>query len=447
MKVVSLQNKLVKTSLISSVVAGCVALLLFAVISAYQTMQVQDEIMDEISDMLLIADLTTPSGQQIDELSDQFDIQYRLSNQQQVLTQSEDFQLDQQYYSLVEAAHGDYGLIWQKGQLWRSYAGEDENSHMQVLILQPLEERFQDLLHSFMGYALVLILVWLMQWIMLHFLIKRQFSVIHQLSKQISAKNADDLSPVQAGEVELKELQPMLGQLNRLLQRLDQSLQAEQRFTADASHELRSPLSAIQMRLQLLQRKYPERAADFSQMQQDVSRGIQILENLLLLARLDPERAENLPKTYFSMQQNIDEAIQALHLFAKEKHIQLYWQAAADLQGQILANQQLIFTCVRNLVDNAIRYTPEHGQVYISLQQQQQYLALIVENEGQGMDIESLARLGERFYRALGSKTQGSGLGLSICSKIVELHQGKIQFEQSQYGGLKVSILLKSSVS
>ncbi|NNP69720.1 ATP-binding protein [Acinetobacter sp. Ac_5812] len=443
MKEVSLQTKLVKTSLISSIVAGCVALLLFAVISVYQTMQVQDEIMDEISDMLLIADLTSPSGQQIDELSDQFDIQYRLSNQQQVLTQSEDFQLDQQHYSLIDAAHGDYGLIWQKGQLWRSYAGEDENSHMQVLILQPLEERFQDLLHSFMGYALVLILLWLMQWIMLHFLIKRQFSVIHQLSKQISAKNADDLTPVQAGEVELKELQPMLSQLNRLLQRLDHALQAEQRFTADASHELRSPLSAIQMRLQLLQRKYPERTADFSQMQQDVNRGIQTLENLLLLARLDPEHAENLPKTYFSMQENVQEAIQALNLFAKEKHIQLHWQVASDVQGQILANQQLIFTCVRNLVDNAIRYTPEHGQVYITLQQQQQYLALIVENEGQGMGTESLARLGERFYRALGSKTQGSGLGLSICKKIIELHHGKMEFDQSEYGGLKVTISFK----
>ncbi|USA47991.1 ATP-binding protein [Acinetobacter sp. C26M] len=443
MKVVSLQSKLVKTSLISSVIAGCVALLLFAVISVYQTMQVQDEIMDEISDMLLITDLTTSSGQQIDELSDQFDIQYRLSNQQQVLTQSENFHLDQQYYSLIEAAHSDYGLIWQKGQLWRSYAGEDENSHMQVLIMQPLEERFQDLLHSFMGYALVLILVWLMQWIMLHFLIKRQFSVIHQLSKQISAKNADDLTPVQAGEVELKELQPMLGQLNRLLQRLDQSLQAEQRFTADASHELRSPLSAIQMRLQLLQRKYPERAADFTQMQQDVSRGIQILENLLLLARLDPEHAENLPKTHFSMQENVDEAIQALKLFANEKHIQLHWQVIADVQDEILANQQLIFTCVRNILDNAIRYTPENGTVYIALNQRSDGLELNIENDGNGVNTEMLERLGERFYRALGTKTHGSGLGLSICRKIIELHQGKIEFEQSQYGGLRVTISLK----
>jgi two-component system sensor histidine kinase QseC len=85
----------------SSIVAGCMALLLFVVISIYQTMQVQDEIMDEISDMLLISDLTKTSGQQIDELSDQFDIEYRLSNHQQVLTQSENFHLDQSYYELI----------------------------------------------------------------------------------------------------------------------------------------------------------------------------------------------------------------------------------------------------------------------------------------------------------------------------------------------------------
>ncbi|ENW79693.1 hypothetical protein F909_02796 [Acinetobacter sp. ANC 3929] len=442
MKVVSLQTKLVKTSLISSIVAGCVALLLFAVISVYQTMQVQDEIMDEISDMLLITDLTTTSGQQIDELSEQFDIQYRLSNQRQTLTQSEDFHLDPQYYTLINATQGDFGLIWQKGQLWRSYAGEGEHAPMQVLILQPLGERFKDLLNSFAGYALILILVWLMQWIMLHFLIKRQFKVIHQLSTEISAKNADDLSPIQTGEVELKELQPMLGQLNRLLNRLDHALLAEQRFTADASHELRSPLSAIQMRLQLLQRKYPERAVDFSQMQQDVSRGIQTLENLLLLARLDPEHSDNLPKTKFALQLVVDEAAQALGLFAHEKAIQLQ-QTSSLPDSTILANQQLIFTCIRNILDNAIRYTPENGTVYIALNQRSHERELSIENDGNGLNTEILERLGERFYRVLGTKTQGSGLGLSICKKIIELHHGEIRFAQSEHGGLQVKISFK----
>lgn len=130
MKVVSLQTKLVKTSLLSSIVAGCIALLLFVLISIYQTMQVQDEIMDEISDMLLIADLSKTSGHQIDELSDQFDIRYRLSNQQQILTQSENFQLDQSYYKLIFKTTDHYGLIWQDHRLWRSYTTDEADSQL-----------------------------------------------------------------------------------------------------------------------------------------------------------------------------------------------------------------------------------------------------------------------------------------------------------------------------
>ncbi|WP_333662849.1 sensor histidine kinase [Acinetobacter sp.] len=442
MKVVSLQNRLIKTSLISSVIAGSVALLLFVVISIYQTMQVQDEIMDEISDMLLIADLTSTSGQQIDELSDQFDIQYRLSYQQQILTQSEDFQLEQQYYTL-NTGDDQYGFIWQERQLWRSYRAEDHQSHMQVLLLQPLGDRFKELMHSFAGYSLILIMLWLMQWIMLHFLVKRQFRVIHQLSDQISEKNADDLTPIHSSSIEFKELQPMLGQLNHLLERLDQSLKAEQRFTADASHELRSPLSAIQMRLQLLQRKYPERASDFAAMQQDISRGTQTLENLLLLARLDPEHAENLPKTYFILQTVIQEAVGILGSFSSEKLIHIQQQfLVAEQDDMVFANQQLIFTCIRNVLDNAIRYTPATGCVYLSLNKQGQSLEISIENEGQGIDPEVLQHLGERFYRALGSKTQGSGLGLSICKKIMQLHHGQMELLPSPYGGLKVVLRL-----
>ena len=93
-KAISLQTRLIKTSLFSSMLAGVLALLLFVGISLYQTMQVQDQIMDEIADMLLISDVSTSSGQQVDELSDEFDIQYQLKDQQQVLSESENFHLD-----------------------------------------------------------------------------------------------------------------------------------------------------------------------------------------------------------------------------------------------------------------------------------------------------------------------------------------------------------------
>ncbi|MFD1439641.1 sensor histidine kinase [Acinetobacter terrae] len=435
---VSLQSKLIKTSLFSSIVAGVMALLLFMGISLYQTMQVQDQLMDEIADMLLISDVTNTSGQQVDEISDEFDIQYQLKDQQQVLTESKNFQLDKQSSKLKTNASEGYSFIWQDQQLWRIYMAEDTELNMSVLVLQPIGQRFKDLAQNVMGYGLILILLWFIQWLILHFAVKRQFKVIHQLSKQISGKNADDLAPIQQQKPELKELQPMVWQLNQLLQRLQKSLVAEQRFTADASHELRSPLSAIQMRLQVLKRKYPELDQDLVSIQNDVSRGTQVLENLLLLARLDPTNTSQLPKAEIDLQLVVKDVIQALQPFALEKNIQIQTRLLSHLS--ILANEKLIFSCIRNLIDNAIRYAEQGGNVFIDMQQKQQHISISIEDDGQGVTDEVLQRLGERFYRALGTKTQGSGLGLSICQKIMELHAGEIHFSQSAHGGLKVEL-------
>lgn len=439
-KTVSLQTKLIKTSLFSSILTGLLALLLFVLISLYQTMQVQDQIMDEIADMLLIADITTHSGQQVDELSDEFDIQYQLKDQQHILTESKEFPLEQQNSKLQTQASNGYRYIWQDWQLWRMYSAEDAELNMSVTMLQPVGERFKELAQNVMGYSLVLILLWFMQWLILHFAVKRQFKVIQQLSKNIAEKNADDLAPIQQQEPELKELQPMVLQLNQLLQRLKQSLLAEQRFTADASHELRSPLSAIQMRLQVLKRKYPDLNQDLASIQNDVSRGTQVLENLLLLARLDPTNTNQLPKINVNLQAIVSDVTQALQPFALEKNIQITTHIADDFS--IIANEKLIFTCMRNLVDNAIRYAGQGGHVFIDVQQRQQNVVMTIVDDGQALTEEVLQRLGERFYRALGTKTQGSGLGLSICQKIMQLHAGEIHFSKSGYGGLQVTLQL-----
>ena len=435
---VSLQSRLIRTSLFSSMVAGVLALLLFVGVSLYQTMQVQDQLMNEIADMLLISDVTTSSGQQVDELSDEFDIQYQLKDQQQVLTASKDFYLEEQSSKIKNNVSEGYDFVWQDLQLWRMYRAEDAELSMSVLVLQPLGERFKDLAQNVMGYALVLVLLWLTQWLILHFAVKRQFKVIHQLSKNIAEKNANDLTPIQQQVPELKELQPIVWQLNQMLQRLKQSLVAEQRFTADASHELRSPLSAIQMRLEVLKRKYPDLAQDLFSIQKDVSRGTQVLENLLLLARLDPTNTSQLPKVKIDLQVVVKDVIQALQPFAVEKNIQIQTQLLAHLY--IAGNEKLIFSCIRNLMDNAIRYAAQGGHVFIEMQQNHQKVIITIEDDGQGVTEEMLQRLGERFYRALGTKTQGSGLGLSICQKIIELHAGKIHFSQSSHGGLKVEL-------
>ena len=118
-------------------------------------------------------------------------------------------------------------------------------------------------------------------------------------------------------------------------------------------------------------------------------------------------------------------------------HVQL------DIQTiQVLGNAELLFSCLRNLVDNAVRYAAPQGTIWIKTKTHEFTQEICIADNGQTVTNEVLARLGERFYRALGSKTQGSGLGLSICKKIIELHAGKIEFARAEQGGLQVRIVL-----
>ena len=111
-----------------------------------------------------------------------------------------------------------------------------------------------------------------------------------------------------------------------------------------------------------------------------------------------------------------------------------------------MANAELIFSCIRNLVDNAIRYTPERGRIEIKTDVDAAgRLRLVIENSGTGIAREVLVHLGERFYRALGTRTSGSGLGLSICRKIMQLHATEIEIAASDLGGLKVILSFAKS--
>ena len=179
--------------------------------------------------------------------------------------------------------------------------------------------------------------------------------------------------------------------------------------------------------------------AELLQIQQDVSRGTQVLENLLLLARLDPSKPNDLIKTRIDLADVTHEVLQALAPFVQQKEIHV---AVHTSPLQVFGNTELLFTCLRNLVDNAVRYASRNGQLQIQIAEVSQQVEWKIEDNGTEVTEEVLARLGERFYRALGTQTQGSGLGLSICKKIIELHQGAVVFSKSAMGGLQVQILL-----
>ncbi|MCK4081875.1 MULTISPECIES: ATP-binding protein [Acinetobacter] len=432
----SLQSQLIRTTMLGSILAGLLAFLLLIGIAVYHAMQVHDEIMDELADTLLVSDLSANSGQ-LDELSNEFDIQYQLNWQGRTLAHST--HLQQQLFNNLSQ---DFGLVWKNGHLWRSYTAQTNDEQLKAELIQPLAVRFKDIIRSILIYAVVLLLVWLVQWLWSHFGIQRQLRSLKKLSRTIAQKSPTDLQPIEQQPL-VQEIEPVINSLNQLLSRLDRALTAEQRFTADASHELRSPLSAIAMRLQVLKRKYshiPELVPDLLAIQNDVTRSTRVLENLLLLARLDPAAHQQMLGSLLQLQPLIDEVVCSLELFAQERQVSIH-QMAALPHAEIYGNQELLFTCIRNLIDNAIRYAPEHGAVYITLKDEQHHYRLMIEDNGAGVDSNTLERLGERFFRGLGTRTSGSGLGLSIARKIMELHRGYIEFTPSDYGGLKVTLL------
>jgi two-component system, OmpR family, sensor histidine kinase QseC len=425
-KVVSLQRQLIKSSVFSSIGAGILAFGVFLVLSVYNTMQIHDEIMDEVADMLLMSDITRQAGRHIDEISEEFSIQYVLKAENFVFVHSTPFD-----FSPITPPHA-YALLWQHGQLWRSYS-INENG-MQAQIYQPLWMRVQDLAQPLAWFVGILNLLWLLQWLLVRFAIQRQFNSLQLLSQGIQKKHAQDLTPISAPQIEFLELQPLLNQLNQLLGRLDQSLHAEQRFTADASHELRSPLSAIQMRLQVLKRKYQDQvqlAQDLQPIQNDVTRSIQTLENLLLLARLDPSQADSLPKQACNLHEISIEVLETLLPWIEEKNLVLqltlheFW---------IEGHRELLYSALRNVLDNAVRYSPVGGTIDMVMNVAQKTLS--ISNQGDVLEAEVLARLGERFYRVLGTQSTGSGLGISICKKIMHLHAADIHFIARPQGGL-----------
>ena len=154
---ISLQRQLVKSSLLSSILAGLLALLMFIGVSVYQTMTMQDEIMDEMADMLLADDLTVSNGQALAELSDEFDIRYRLDNAQQLLTASEDVpeKITVDHLSLV--SDEPYGFYWSEQKLWRIYTAQD-NHGLQVQVTQSMSKRFQAFLQIILVFSDVLFL-------------------------------------------------------------------------------------------------------------------------------------------------------------------------------------------------------------------------------------------------------------------------------------------------
>lgn len=273
-------------------------------------------------------------------------------------------------------------------------------------------------------------------------LVRKMFRPIASLSAEIDQRTEQELHPIQESHLPV-EVRPFTVAINRLLVRVDQSMETQRRFVADAAHELRSPLTALSLQAERLEQ------ADMSDLARDrlvtlrrgIERGRILLDQLLTLAKA--QAAVDRPQSSMSVQNVYKRVLEDLIPLAEDKHIDLGVEGVQD--AQVWANELDIIAIVKNLVDNAIRYTPDGGRVDLSVSTERGRAVLRIQDSGPGIQVEERARVFDPFYRTLGSDQAGSGLGLSIVKAITDRMGAEIQMgfaDELKHSGLRVCVLI-----
>lgn len=276
------------------------------------------------------------------------------------------------------------------------------------------------------------VMVLLMLWLVSH-----ELSPLKHIARQLRKRSADDATPLEAARVP-QEVRPLLNELNQLFARTGAMLLRERRFTSDAAHELRSPLAALKVQADVAQLAHDDVAAlnhALRNLDAGIDRATRLVDQLLTLSRLD--NGQDLQKQSVELQALLQQAIVDHYEKAQKKGIELRLEAP-DKPQMRLANPLLLELLVRNLLDNAIRYAPQNGQVIMTLTAKN----LTVSDNGPGISAEVLPRIGERFYRPPGQQASGSGLGLSIVHHIARLHGMRVILKNRDEGGLAAIIEL-----
>ncbi len=264
------------------------------------------------------------------------------------------------------------------------------------------------------------------------------------LRAQVIQRAPDNLTPLEVAAPPA-EIAPLVASLNRLLERVRASIESERRFTADAAHELRTPVAAVRAHAEVARAATgdAERRAALGDILAGCDRAAHAIDQLLTLARLDPgdplERRD--PCDLRAVAKTI---LAELAPAAVEKGVEV--ELAPGAPAMIEGNSGLLGVLVRNLVDNAVRYSAPGGSVRVDARAGTASVRLVVTDEGPGVPPEQRQALGERFYRVPGSGQIGTGLGLSIVRRIAELHRARVAFDDGPGGrGLSVVVTFPGS--
>jgi two-component system OmpR family sensor kinase len=269
-------------------------------------------------------------------------------------------------------------------------------------------------------------------------LVTRELRPLEQIAGAIRRRRPSSLEPLAERGLP-EEVVPMVSELNALLGRLRDAIETQKRFTADAAHELRTPLAALQLQIELVQRarSSEETRAAVDSLRAGALRASRLVEQMLTMARLEPEASQE-PSAAVALTDVAAGVVAENETLAEARgvEVRLGRMDPATAQGQPNA----IYTLARNLLDNAVRYTPAGGRVEIEVRSEDGKAVLQVSDTGPGIPAEERGRVFDRFYRLPGASAEGSGLGLAIVKQIADAHGAAIELGEADHGGLRATV-------
>lgn len=326
---------------------------------------------------------------------------------------------------------------------WRYFSQWSRDRKLQVQVSEDHSIRdelighiaWRLLLPALFGLPLLGLWVWLAT--------QRGLACLDVLAGQIEARDPQQLQPMVPDAAPV-EIRAMLLALNGLFKRVEDALESERSFTADAAHELRTPLAALQAQLQvaLRARDSAERDHSLANLQAGLARAAHLVDQMLQLARLDPEHG--LPEAQCLDLGKLAEAACAdlgAAILARDLDFELAAEAGASVQGQV----EWLRVLIRNLVDNAVRYTPMGGRLRVTVACHDGRPCLSVADSGPGIPPEQREAVLRRFHRLGQSEAPGSGLGLSIVARIAELHGAALSLQTAETGGLEARVVFPAA--
>jgi two-component system OmpR family sensor kinase/two-component system sensor histidine kinase QseC len=329
-----------------------------------------------------------------------------------------------------------YADLSLRGERWRAYGLQTADGVIQIA--QPV--RVREGLARAAAERVVIPLILLLPVMIgaVAWIVSRGLAPLRFVAIEVQRRDVRSLTPLKTDNLPL-EIEPLVGELNRLLERLQRAFSVQRAFVSDAAHELRSPLTALRLQLQLLDRA-PDEAARIEargRLGTAVERAIHLVEQLLALARSDPQETTS-DFDMVDLSAAAAEGIRDTNELALSRNIDLGLEAAPNLA--IRGDREGLRVLVRNLVDNAVRYTPPHGSVQVRVRSTPKEAVLEVIDTGPGIAPADRERVFDRFYRRAAAQESGTGLGLAIVKAIAERHGAHIVLGESPGGGLHAMV-------